>query len=49
MEITHLVLYEEFDSLDGGSSSLGDTGSNTGEQKVLSESQLLVRHGGDWC
>ena len=46
MEITHLVLYEKFDSLDWSSSSLGDTSSNTGEQKVLSESQLLIRHGG---
>ena len=43
-QITHLVLYEKLNSLNGSSSSLGDPGSNSGEHKVLSKSQLLVRH-----
>merc|ERR1719232_2374782 len=40
-----LVLDQELDSLNGGSSSLGDSSSDSGEHEVLSESQLLlVRH-----
>ena len=41
---TDLILDQELHSLDGGGSGLGDSRSNAGEQKVLSESQFLVRH-----
>ena len=44
--MTHLVLYEKLHSLNGRGSSLGDPGSDTGEHKVLSKSQLLARHDG---
>merc|ERR1719308_746235 len=37
-----LVLDEELDSLDGSSSSLGDSSSNTSEHEILNESQLLL-------
>merc|ERR1719402_250646 len=36
-----LVLDQQFYSLDGGSSCLGDTGSNTRQHEVLEESQLF--------
>jgi hypothetical protein len=36
-----LVLDQELDSLDGGGSSLGNTGGNTGEEEFLNEVQLL--------
>ena len=40
-----LVLDQELDSLNWGSSSLGDSSSDSGEHEVLNESQLLlVRH-----
>merc|ERR1719225_394435 len=39
-----LVLDEQLDSLDGGSHSLGDTSSNTGQHEVLEEPKLLVTH-----
>ena len=39
-----LILDQELHSLDGGGRGLGDSRSNAGEQKVLSESQFLVRH-----
>ena len=41
---TDLILDQELHSLDGGGRGLGDSRSNAGEQKVLSESQFLVRH-----
>merc|ERR1719427_1803506 len=39
-----LVLYEELDSLNWSSGSLGDSSSHAGEHEVLSESQFLVSH-----
>jgi len=42
-----LILDEELDSLNWGSSGLRDTGSNTSEHKVLNESKFLfVAHYG---
>ena len=43
-QITHLILNEKLYSLNGSGSSLRDPGSNSGEHKVLNESQLLARH-----
>ena len=45
--VTHLVLDEKFNSLDGSSSGLGDPGSHSGEHEVLGKSQLLARHGAE--
>merc|ERR1712183_970209 len=39
-----LVLDEELDSLNGGSSGLGHTGSHTSEHEVLKESEFLISH-----
>ena len=40
--LTHLILDEKLDSLNGSRSSLGDPGSHSGEHEVLSKSQLLA-------
>merc|ERR1712183_423338 len=39
-----LVLDKELDSLNGGSSGLGHTGSHTSEHEVLKESEFLISH-----
>jgi len=40
-----LILDKKLDSLNGGSGSLGDTSCDTGEHKILKESQLLAHFG----